>query len=83
MQISQLLSYFAQILRKKPDFKQKPWPTISASAKDFVKKLLVKDPRVRMSAGQALCTHYSHVLIGSFMVYHNEKLRTFDIVEFP
>jgi calcium-dependent protein kinase len=46
---------FSQVLKKKPDFKQKPWPTISASARDFVKKLLVKDPRVRMSAAQALC----------------------------
>lgn len=44
-----------QVLKKKPDFKEKPWPSISASAKDFVKKLLVKDPRARLTASQALC----------------------------
>lgn len=44
-----------QVLRNKPDFRRKPWPSISNSAKDFVKKLLVKDPRVRLTAAQALC----------------------------
>ncbi|KHN08825.1 Calcium-dependent protein kinase 28 [Glycine soja] len=42
------------VLRKKPDFRRKPWPTISNAAKDFVKKLLVKDPRARLTAAQAL-----------------------------
>ncbi|XP_076887805.1 calcium-dependent protein kinase 28-like [Bidens hawaiensis] len=45
---------FKEVLRNKPDFKRKPWPTISQSAKDFVKKLLVKDPRSRLTAAQAL-----------------------------
>ncbi|TKY55895.1 Calcium-dependent protein kinase 28 [Spatholobus suberectus] len=45
---------FKEVLRKKPDFRQKPWPTISNAAKDFVKKLLVKDPRARLTAAQAL-----------------------------
>ncbi|OWM66440.1 calcium-dependent protein kinase 28-like isoform X2 [Punica granatum] len=45
---------FKEVLRKKPDFRRKPWPTISESAKDFVKKLLVKDPRARLTAAQAL-----------------------------
>ncbi|KAA8531974.1 hypothetical protein F0562_006884 [Nyssa sinensis] len=45
---------FKEVLRKKPDFRRKPWPTISNSAKDFVKKLLVKDPRARLTAAQAL-----------------------------
>jgi calcium-dependent protein kinase len=44
-----------QVLRNKPDFRRKPWPTISTSAKDFVQKLLVKDPRARLTAAQALC----------------------------
>jgi len=46
-----------QVLRKKPDFQRKPWPTISNAAKDFVKKLLVKDPRARLTAAQALCMY--------------------------
>ncbi|XP_060192709.1 calcium-dependent protein kinase 18-like [Lycium barbarum] len=45
---------FKEVLRNKPDFHRKPWPTISNSAKDFVKKLLVKDPRARLTAAQAL-----------------------------
>ncbi|KAL0928226.1 hypothetical protein M5K25_000098 [Dendrobium thyrsiflorum] len=45
---------FREVLKNKPDFKKKPWPSISTSAKDFVQKLLVKDPRTRLTAAQAL-----------------------------
>ncbi|GMH24012.1 hypothetical protein Nepgr_025855 [Nepenthes gracilis] len=45
---------FKEVLRNKPDFRRKPWPSISNSAKEFVKKLLVKDPRARLTAAQAL-----------------------------
>ncbi|GLT82646.1 hypothetical protein SLE2022_010050 [Rubroshorea leprosula] len=45
---------FKEVLRNKPDFRRKPWPTVSNSAKDFVRKLLVKDPRARLTAAQAL-----------------------------
>ncbi|XP_078448303.1 calcium-dependent protein kinase 18-like [Wolffia australiana] len=45
---------FKEILRRKPDFRRKPWQNISDSAKDFVGKLLVKDPRARLTAAQAL-----------------------------
>ncbi|XP_010489430.1 PREDICTED: calcium-dependent protein kinase 16 [Camelina sativa] len=45
---------FKEVLKNKPDFRRKPWPMISNSAKDFVKKLLVKDPRARLTAAQAL-----------------------------
>lgn len=45
---------FKEVLKNKPDFRRKPWPSITNSAKDFVKKLLVKDPRARLTAAQAL-----------------------------
>ncbi|KAI4325432.1 hypothetical protein MLD38_030833 [Melastoma candidum] len=45
---------FKEVLKKNPDFRRRPWPTISHSAKDFVMKLLVKDPRARLTAAQAL-----------------------------
>ncbi|KAL5999902.1 Calcium-dependent protein kinase 18 [Asimina triloba] len=45
---------FKEVLKNKPDFRRKPWPSISNSAKDFVKMLLVKDPRARLTAAQAL-----------------------------
>jgi len=45
---------FKEVLKKKPDFRRKPWSNITSSAKDFVQKLLVKDPRARLTAAQAL-----------------------------
>ncbi|CAH9064972.1 unnamed protein product [Cuscuta europaea] len=45
---------FKEVLRNKPDFRRKPWPSISNSGKDFVNKLLVKDPCIRLTAAQAL-----------------------------
>ncbi|KAI3699369.1 hypothetical protein L2E82_43630 [Cichorium intybus] len=45
---------FKEVLRNKPDFRRKPWPTISESGKDFVRKLLMKNPRARLTAAQAL-----------------------------
>lgn len=54
---------YEQVLKKKPDFREKPWPSITSSAQDFVKKLLVKDPHMRLTAAQALCTQLFSVLI--------------------
>ncbi|XP_072984504.1 calcium-dependent protein kinase 18-like [Typha latifolia] len=45
---------FKEVLKNKPDFRRKPWSSISDSAKDFVQRLLVKDPRARLTAAQAL-----------------------------
>ncbi|KAJ8760823.1 hypothetical protein K2173_021861 [Erythroxylum novogranatense] len=47
---------FRFVLRANPNFEDSPWPSISQEAKDFVKRLLNKDHRKRMSAAQAL-TH--------------------------
>ncbi|XP_022974330.1 CDPK-related kinase 6-like isoform X2 [Cucurbita maxima] len=47
---------FRSVLRADPNFDDSPWPTISPEAKDFVKRLLNKDHRKRMTAAQAL-TH--------------------------
>ncbi|EXB96709.1 CDPK-related protein kinase [Morus notabilis] len=46
---------FRTVLKADPGFDEPPWPSLSAEAKDFVKRLLIKDPRKRMSAAQALC----------------------------
>lgn len=45
---------FRSVLRADPNFDDAPWPDISAEAKDFVKRLLNKDYRKRMTAAQAL-----------------------------
>ncbi|MED6111066.1 Cyclin-dependent kinase 4 [Stylosanthes scabra] len=47
---------FRAVLRADPNFDDLPWPTVSSEAKDFVKRLLNKDYRKRMTAVQAL-TH--------------------------
>lgn len=47
---------FRSVLRAVPNFDDSPWPAISVEAKDFVKRLLIKDHRKRMTAVQAL-TH--------------------------
>ncbi|CAI0556855.1 unnamed protein product [Linum tenue] len=46
---------FRQILHGKIDFVSEPWPSISDSAKELIKKMLEKDPRKRISAHEVLC----------------------------
>lgn len=53
---------FREVLRNRPDFRRKPWPTVSDSAKDFVRKLLVKNPLARLTAAQALCISFFPIL---------------------
>lgn len=36
------------------DFETKPWPSISESAKDLVRKMLTMDPKKRITAAQVL-----------------------------
>ncbi|XP_078446773.1 CDPK-related kinase 1-like isoform X2 [Wolffia australiana] len=46
---------FRAVLKAEPNFEEPPWPTLSPEAKDFVKRLLNKDYRKRMTAAQAQC----------------------------
>ncbi|XP_072957413.1 CDPK-related kinase 3-like [Typha angustifolia] len=45
---------FRAVLRADPNFDDSPWPAISSEAKDFLRRLLNKDYRKRMTAAQAL-----------------------------
>ncbi|XP_014512032.1 calcium-dependent protein kinase 26 [Vigna radiata var. radiata] len=45
---------FDAILHNQADFSSDPWPSVSASAKDLVKKMLVRDPSKRISAFDVL-----------------------------
>lgn len=45
---------FRAVLKADPSFDEAPWPSLSSEAKDFVKRLLNKDSRKRMTAAQAL-----------------------------
>ncbi|XP_057975532.1 calcium-dependent protein kinase 4 [Malania oleifera] len=46
---------FRQILQGKIDFESEPWPAISESSKDLIRKMLERDPRKRLSAHEVLC----------------------------
>ncbi|KAL0338727.1 UNVERIFIED_CONTAM: Calcium-dependent protein kinase [Sesamum angustifolium] len=46
---------FEQVLKGELDFVSEPWPSISDSAKDLVRKMLVRDPKKRPTAHQVLC----------------------------
>ncbi|KAL1338372.1 hypothetical protein HN51_033020 [Arachis hypogaea] len=45
---------FRAVLKADPSFDEAPWPSLSADAIDFVKRLLNKDYRKRLTAAQAL-----------------------------
>ncbi|KAF5733668.1 Calcium dependent protein kinase 1 [Tripterygium wilfordii] len=51
---------FEQVLHGDLDFSSDPWPSISESAKDLVRKMLVRDPRRRMTAHEVLCHPWVH-----------------------
>lgn len=46
---------FRAVLKADPSFDEDPWPSLSSNAVDFVKRLLNKDYRKRITAAQALC----------------------------
>ncbi|KAL0867043.1 hypothetical protein Bca101_046161 [Brassica carinata] len=46
---------FRAVLKTEPNFQEAPWPSLSPDAVDFVKLLLNKDYRKRLTASQALC----------------------------
>uniref|UniRef100_A0A7N0TA49 non-specific serine/threonine protein kinase n=1 Tax=Kalanchoe fedtschenkoi TaxID=63787 RepID=A0A7N0TA49_KALFE len=46
---------FRSVLKADPSFDEQPWPTLSPEARNFVKRLLNKDSRKRLTAAQALC----------------------------
>ena len=46
---------FEQVLRGDLDFESDPWPNISEGAKDLVRKMLLRDPKKRITAYEVLC----------------------------
>ncbi|BAF21689.1 calcium-dependent protein kinase 19 isoform X1 [Oryza sativa Japonica Group] len=45
---------FDAILQGEIDFESQPWPSISESAKDLVRKMLTQDPKKRITSAQVL-----------------------------
>ncbi|CAN1306764.1 Calcium-dependent protein kinase 2 [Linum perenne] len=46
---------FQEVLHGNPDFSSDPWPHVSESAKELVKKMLVREPKKRISTHEVLC----------------------------
>ncbi|KAK4272656.1 hypothetical protein QN277_021177 [Acacia crassicarpa] len=46
---------FNEVLHREIDFKSDPWPNISESAKDLVRKMIDRDPSKRLTAHEILC----------------------------
>ncbi|XP_062077547.1 calcium-dependent protein kinase 1-like isoform X1 [Humulus lupulus] len=46
---------FEEVLHGDLDFSTDPWPSISEGAKDLVRKMLIRDPKRRISAHDVLC----------------------------
>ncbi|KAJ4825771.1 Mitogen-activated protein kinase cpk1 [Turnera subulata] len=46
---------FDEVLHGELDFTSDPWPNISDSAKDLVRRMLDRDPKKRLTAHQVLC----------------------------
>ncbi|KAL0384179.1 UNVERIFIED_CONTAM: CDPK-related protein kinase [Sesamum radiatum] len=65
---------FRSILKANPSFDVNPWPSLSPESKNFVSRLLDKDPSRRISAAQALC----HPWVQN----HNKVKLTLDILVF-
>lgn len=59
---------FRSVIRADPNFDDAPWPTVSPEAKDFVKRLLNKDHRKRMTAAQALSKLIQQTLMLPFFL---------------
>eukprot|EP01024_Parvocaulis_polyphysoides_P045750 TRINITY_DN42879_c0_g1_i3.p1 TRINITY_DN42879_c0_g1~~TRINITY_DN42879_c0_g1_i3.p1 ORF type:complete len:537 (-),score=67.44 TRINITY_DN42879_c0_g1_i3:314-1924(-) len=45
---------FKKIMKGRWSMEHEPWPVISSTAKDLLKKLLISDPKARITAAQAL-----------------------------
>ncbi|XP_060186789.1 calcium-dependent protein kinase 1-like [Lycium barbarum] len=52
---------FEQVLHGDLDFSSDPWPSISEDAKDLVRRMLVRDPRKRLTAHEVLCHRWVQV----------------------
>ncbi|KAJ9671201.1 hypothetical protein PVL29_027269 [Vitis rotundifolia] len=49
---------FRQILQGKLDFESEPWPCISETAKELLRKMLDRNPKKRLTAHEVLCKFF-------------------------
>jgi len=67
---------FDSILRGHLDFLSEPWPSISSSAKDLVRKMLRQDPKERLSALDALSKFLFEICYPKHEYHNQEPLRS-------
>lgn len=53
------------------DYTSDPWPNISDSAKDLVQKMLVRDPKKRLTVHEALCESSPIISYAIYIYMHN------------
>jgi calcium-dependent protein kinase len=56
---------FDAVLEGNLDLQSPPWPNISSSAKDLIRKMLTRDPKRRITAAQAL---------GKYIIIHGNLI---------
>lgn len=49
---------FEQVLKGQLDFSSDPWPAITDDAKDLIRKMLVREPKKRLTAHEVLCQFF-------------------------
>lgn len=64
---------FEQVLHGDLDFSSDPWPSISDDAKDLVRKMLIRDPKRRLTAHEVLCK-YSMEFMKLFFFFPFQKI---------
>ena len=57
---------FDEVLHGDLDFTLDPWPSISDGAKDLVRKMLIRNPKERLTAHEVLCKFL--ICNGSFLL---------------
>ncbi|KAJ6300318.1 hypothetical protein OIU76_021178 [Salix suchowensis] len=61
---------FEEVLHGDLDFTSDPWPNISSSAKDLVRRMLVRDPKKRLTAHEVLSKYATAERIFRFPAGH-------------
>ena len=68
---------FRAVLKTEPSFEEAPWPSLSPDVVDFVKRLLHKDYRKRLTAAQALCKFIAPDYLHMNMLHVTNRLFLF------
>jgi calcium-dependent protein kinase len=57
---------FEAILAGKLDLKSSPWPSISTGAKDLISRMLMMEPKKRITAAEALGEYMTVIRLTDF-----------------